>query len=255
MTNQLITPQIIARESLMILENNLVLGNLVHRDYSAEFVGGVGDTVNIRKPAVFETKEFSTSIEIQQASELSVPVKMDRHFDVSFEITSKDLSQNISDFSKQFVAPAVVALAQKVDESIALLYKDVPWATGVAGTTPNNISDITNVRTVLNKNKVPTVGRNLVLNPDAEASFLNNTYFTTADKLGDNGSALREGSLGRKFGFDMYMDQNIQNHTNGTLAKTGGTKIKVKGAVASGSYSLTLNTDGTALTGTLVKVI
>ena len=33
--------------------------------------------------------------------------------------------------------------------------------------------------------------------------------FHEADKVGDNGTALREASLGRKFGFDTYMDQNV----------------------------------------------
>lgn len=32
MPNTFLTPQIIAREALMVLENNLVMANLVHRD-------------------------------------------------------------------------------------------------------------------------------------------------------------------------------------------------------------------------------
>ena len=43
MSNVFLTPDIIAREALIVLENNLVMANLVHRDYSDEFVS-VGDT-------------------------------------------------------------------------------------------------------------------------------------------------------------------------------------------------------------------
>ncbi|MGN7942855.1 P22 phage major capsid protein family protein [Metabacillus sp. 22489] len=252
MSNQLITPQIVAKESLMVLENNMVFGNLVHRDYSNEFVSGVGDTVNVRKPSTFEAKEFSDSIEIQDAKEGSVPVKLDTHLDVSFEVTAKELTLDISEFSEQFVQPAMRAIAQKVDEKIAKLYKDIPFYYGIAGQTPATPNVIPQVRAILNKNKVPLANRNLVLNPDTEASFLSNDIFTNADKVGDNGTALREGSLGRKFGFNIYMDQNIQDHTVGTLAATGG-DIVVKGAVAAGSSSLTLATTGSAMTGTLVK--
>ena len=38
MANSLLTPSVIAKEALLTLENNLVLGNLVHTDYSDEFV-------------------------------------------------------------------------------------------------------------------------------------------------------------------------------------------------------------------------
>ena len=47
----------------------------------------------------------------------------------------------------------------------------------------------------------------------AEADLLGNELFVSADKVGDEGTALREASLGRKFGMDVYTDQNI--------AKTG----------------------------------
>jgi len=50
MPNTLLTPSIIAKEALIVLENNLVLGSKVHRDYADEFTK-VGDTITIRKPA------------------------------------------------------------------------------------------------------------------------------------------------------------------------------------------------------------
>mgnify|MGYP000572836972 CR=1 FL=1 len=47
MGNTLLTPSIIAREALMVLRNNAVMAKLVHRDYSNEFVAGVGDTITV----------------------------------------------------------------------------------------------------------------------------------------------------------------------------------------------------------------
>lgn len=49
MPNKFLTPDIIANEALMVLENNTVMAGLVHRDYSKEF-NHVGDTITIRKP-------------------------------------------------------------------------------------------------------------------------------------------------------------------------------------------------------------
>lgn len=58
MANTFLTPDIIAKEALMVLENNLVMAGLVHRDYSPEFAK-VGDTITIRKPAKFIAKNFT----------------------------------------------------------------------------------------------------------------------------------------------------------------------------------------------------
>ena len=42
-------PQLWANESIAILEENMVIGNLVHRDFE-NTVASYGDTVNTRKP-------------------------------------------------------------------------------------------------------------------------------------------------------------------------------------------------------------
>ena len=70
MANTILTPDIIAREALMVLRNNAVMANLVHRDYSNEFVAGVGDTITIRKPAKFDAKEFAAKVFVDFVNDL-----------------------------------------------------------------------------------------------------------------------------------------------------------------------------------------
>ena len=115
MPNTILTPNIIAKEALMVLRNNAVMANLVHRDYSDEFVAGVGDKITIRKPAKFEAKEFTgEGITVQDAKETGVDVRMDKHIDVSFAVTSKDMTLNIAEFSRQFLVPAMQAFSDRV---------------------------------------------------------------------------------------------------------------------------------------------
>lgn len=252
MGNTILTPSIIAKEALMQLRNNTVIASLVHRDYSQEFVAGVGNTVTIRKPATFEAQEFnrSTGIQIQDATEGSESVVLDKLLDVSFEVTSEQLTMDIRDFSEQLLIPAMQGFANKIDQYLLGLYNEIPFNYGVAGSTPSAISDITGARKVLNDNKVPFANRNLVMDTAAEDKFLQLATFHEADKLGDNGTAIREASLGRKFGFNIFMDQNVKNHTKGTLTGDEGT-IKVKGAVSAGATQIVI--EGTNLTGSLVK--
>lgn len=246
MPNTMLTPSVIAREALLNLYAQTVMLPLVHRDFSDEFAK-VGDTVTIRKPAVFAAQEFSSTISVQDATESSVAVVMNKHFDVSFAVTSKELSLTVSDFSTQLLAPAMEAIAQKVDQTLLGLYVDTYKTVGTAGTTPSGVADITGVGREFDLAKVPLGDRNLVVDAYAKDKFLQIPAFFEADKVGDDGSALRNASLGRKFGTDTVLGQNIAAHSNGSIAHSG--TFAVNGAVSAGATSM--NVDGsTTLTGT-----
>ena len=205
MPNTFLTPEVIAREALMVLRNNAVMANLVHRDYSVEFVAGIGDIITIRKPAKFTAKEFAGDIEIQNAEENSVTVKMDKHLDVSFSVTSAQLTMDIEDFSRQLLVPAMQAFQDKIDSYLLGLQSEV---TNRVPHTDSAQNDIVDARKFLTKAAAPLTDRRYVYGSDTEAELLKTDLFTNADKVGDEGTALREASLGRKFGMDFYVDQN-----------------------------------------------
>ena len=209
MANTFITMDMIAREALMILRKNAVMASLVHRDYSNDFVAGVGDTITIRKPATFTVKDFveATGIEVQDATESKQTVKMDKFYDVSFAVTSKDLTMNISDFSAQLLVPAMMAFRDKIDSELIKVAEGathkVTHAEGLIAP-----ADIISVRKLLNDGATPLSMRSLVVGTQAEADLLSSELFVSAEKVGST-EGLKEASLGRKFGFDTYVDQNV----------------------------------------------
>lgn len=222
MGNTLLTPSIIAREALMVLEANLVLANLVHRDYSKEFAK-VGDTVTIRKPATFESKVWNGStIDVQDATETSTSVTLDTVLDVSFAVTAKEMTLNIQDFSEQLIAPAMRAHAQKVDSLLAGRYVDVP--SYVLDGTSAAISDFSGVIEKLNDAKCPLDQRSMVFGAKTHAKYVTVDGLVEADKSGSP-QALRNAIMGRILGMDTYMDQNVVSHVPGTVAsfKSAGT--------------------------------
>jgi len=209
MANTFLTPDIIAREALMVLRNNAVMSQLVHRDYSDDFVGAVGDTITVRKPASFTVNEFTDQITVQDAAEESILVTMDKHLDVSFKVTARQMSMDIEDFSAQLLTPAMQAFADKIDQYLISVAKSVSGK--VTMSDPVAPGDLLAARKILTQNAAPLTDRHLVLGVDAEADLLANELFAAADKAGDEGTALREASLGRKFGFDVYTDQNMDD--------------------------------------------
>ena len=69
-TNAFLTPDVIAREALMILENNLISPQVMNTDATSEFTGAkVGDQITIRKPAFFVAQEFGEVSSSEQPSQ------------------------------------------------------------------------------------------------------------------------------------------------------------------------------------------
>lgn len=204
MSNTILTPSVIAKEALIVLRKNAVMAGLVHRDYSDEFAA-VGDTITIRKPASFTANEYSSSLTVQDITESSTTVSLNKLLDVSFAVTSKELTLKVEDFSAQFLVPAMQAFADKIDSYLIGLQSGVTNRVDSTGAK----ADIIAARKFLTTAAAPLANRNYVYNAAVEAELLATDLFTNASAVGDEGTALREASLGRKYGMDCYVDQNI----------------------------------------------
>jgi len=247
MANTFVTMQNIAREALPILKQKLVMPALIHKDYSADFVNQ-GDTIQIKKPPVFEAEDFSSTINIQDTTVEKVDVTIDKLSDVSVEMTSKELALDIKDFNREVTEPMAKALAQKINTEGLQLAKDIPYTGGTPGTTPDALDDIMDIREGLNEREVPDDMRRAVWNVEADAKL---GLIDNLTKVNESAStaALRKGQLGEIFGIDNYYSQGVYTHTAG--GATAATAPKVNGVVAAGAT--TMNIDATAMTGKLEK--
>lgn len=215
MANTWITPTVVARRALATLYNSTVFLPLVWRDYNEEFQAKVGEAVTIRKPATFTAAEFSSTISVQNATESSTTVTLDKYPDVSFQVTSREATLNVDDFSARLIQPAAEALAQYVDADIAESLVDAAEGVGGGGTTTWSSSTPSTVftgelgaRAKLGRAKLPTTDRFAVFSPEGAGKCLAEALFVQANTSGST-DALREGSIGRLFGFDTYESQQL----------------------------------------------
>ncbi len=241
MANTLLTPSVIAREALMLLESNMVFGNLVFRGHQNDFTGAkAGDTIQVRGPATFAADEYDgATLAIQDATESSVALTLEKHFDVSFKVSDREMTLSIEDFSQQFLDPAMLAIAEAVDAYVAGKFDETALWSGTAGTPPASLADIAAIDRQQNEKRVPLGGRVAVVNPKAKASLFGIPEFTEADKRGDAGTALREASMGRFMGYDWFMNQNVKSFTPGSLAAN----VTVSGANPVGTKAVAVDTD------------
>jgi N4-gp56 family major capsid protein len=214
LANTFLTPDVIARQVLANLYENLCMVPLVYTGYASEFQAKVGDTVNVRKPAVLTASLFdrTNGIQVQNATETSVPVKLDKIADVSLEITDESALLELESMDAQIATPAAEALAQYIDRAIIAHIKGA--TTAIAGVTPtgqewNKPEVLIEAGRQLDIKNVPGMNRHAVVGPTTRANWLNSDLIKNVHQSGST-DALRRGSIGDNlFGFDTYMTQNI----------------------------------------------
>jgi hypothetical protein len=217
MANTVLTPDIIAKEAVMILENNCVMGNLVYRGYEDEFdsVNGYkpGNTIRIKRPTDFTIRTGQTA-SVQDVVEGSLNFVVDTMVGVDFAFTSQQLTQNIGDLSERVIKPAMVQLANKIDTDCAALYKDVYNWVGTPGTALTTFAGFAKAAERLDLSAVPQDERSAVLDPTSQWGMLGSQTALYMQDVAKG--AYRNGKLGMIANIDTYASQNVQTHTTGT---------------------------------------
>lgn len=247
--NTLLTISMITKEALRILENNLAFTKRVNRQYDEKFAiegAKIGYTVNARKPVRYIVTT-GQALQLQDATETSVPVTLTTQDHVDFQFSSADLALSVDDFSNRFLKPAVSALANKIDSNGLKLYHQIYNAVGTPGTTPNALLVYLMAGVALDNSAAPMDGmRSLVITPKMQATMVDalKGLFQQATAIANQ---YIKGTMGTAGGFEWAMDQNCPTHTVGAL---GGVPL-TNGA---GQVGASLITDGwTAAAATRLK--
>ena len=246
----LLTPQVISKETLMILENNLVMGNKVNRSFENQFVK-IGATLTIRKPNRYTVSQ-GAGLQVQDIAEPSVTITVDKQRHVDFQFTSADLALTVEEFSARYLKPAMAPLANQVDYDLLQNSYQISNYVGTPGITPASFSSsvqLTGQR--MDENAAPQQDRCLVLNPAgywAMANGLVGSFVMPTAK-----EALVKGYLSTIGNQEVYMDQNVPNSTtnaqhntsvanitNSTAAgvQGNGNTVSIYGGTALDSYGI-----------------
>ena len=119
MANSVLTIDVIAKEALMILENELNAAKKVHRGLEQEFGNAMngyqaGATVSIKRPTDFTVRSGATASN-QDVVEGSTSITVDQQKGVDFAFTSLELTLSIKELSERVIKPAMIQLANQVD--------------------------------------------------------------------------------------------------------------------------------------------
>lgn len=212
----------IARFALATLQEDVVLGQTVHRDFDNEFGGGSGDTINIRVPASLAARTYASSnryttpITYDDLTEASVPLALDTILYSAVRLPDEEMTLDVADFTAQVTMPQSEAVAQGLEDAIAAEMNGLSATSGLqfplAPTAGQMLNEFADAREKLRLNNVPTTNLFAAVAPDVATKILKDTDFRRVDASGSDG-ALRDAIIGRIHGFTVVESNKLTTGT------------------------------------------
>jgi hypothetical protein len=261
MTQTLLTSDVVLRESLRILHQKATFLGSIDRQYDDSFKEGgarardgskPGSQLRLRLPNKFIIRTGRT-MQSNDVTEQSVTLEVTSQAGVDMNFTSKELTLDIDDFSKNFVEPAMATVSSYMEATtLTALMKQVYNLVDLDGTAVNLLAFGLG-RQKLQDNLAPDDGqRSALLSTTHEVKLVDalKGLFQSASNIEQQ---YREGLMGRTQGFDFMSSTHVNDHTTGTAVK-GDTLYNVSGANQTGS-TLTVNTGTTTfLVGDVITI-
>ena len=255
-------PEFYAQEALIQLYKALGMAGRVHRGAEQERNGSgnsKGDTINLKRPTKFtaQTHVAGAGSTVQDVVGENIAITLNNHQEVKYALTDRELAYSSDQIITDHITPAAYALADKIDQDLHQLGAKVGPKAFVSGTASSSF--ITAPRKVLRNNEVPMDAGSIhyLVDSGMEAAFLDLGIFHEARITGDgaNQAALMNGTLGNRFGVEVFASQNAdvdiaaKTSTATASAATGDSVGAVNGDTAVNVGTMAVN--GFTLTETV----
>lgn len=222
-------PEIWAAELLVALRKALIYAGpgVVNRDYEGE-IAQAGDTVRITSigdPTIGTYTPNSTTITPEELTDAQRTLTVDQAKYFAFYVDDVDARQAAGNVIPQAMSRAAYKLADTADQFVAALYTGAQSANqlGTVSVTSATIAEtqLVNLKIKLDEANVATQGRYVTVPPWYHGLLLLSDHFVRLDASGTT-EALRNGMVGRAFGFDILVSNNAPLVTGDDYAVTAG---------------------------------
>ncbi len=213
--------KLVAADALPALVGNLVMGNLVNRNYEPE-LGQAGDTVNVPIAPTLVASNIAEggTVTTQNPSLGNAQIVLNTHGEATFLIPDVTKVLVVPDLLVTYMQPAVVAIAEKIERDLLNLYGGFTANTPV-GTAGAALTEavVDSAETTLFSAKVPQAqNKYLVVDADSYSALRQIPRFSEFRTAGEAGvSALISGSVGKLKDFFVFRSQ--------FAAKTGSAPV------------------------------
>jgi len=205
--------KLVAADALPALVGNLVMGNLVNRDYEPT-LAQAGDTVNVPIPPTLVASNIAEggTVTTQNPSLGNASIVLNTHAEATFQIPDVTKVLAVPDLLRVYMQLAVVAIAERIESDLLGLYASFTANTqvGTAGT-PITEAVIDSAETSLFQAKVPALQpKHLVVDAATYSQLRQIPRFSEFQTAGDAGlRALIEGTVGKIKDFFVFRSQFV----------------------------------------------
>ncbi len=191
--------KLVAADALPALMGNLVMGNLVNRNYEP-VLGQAGDTVNIPIAPTMVANNIAEggTVQTQNPNVGNAQIVLNTHAEATFQVPDVTKLLAVPDLLKVYMEPAVVAIAERIETDLLNLYPQftVNSTLGTPGVSMTE-ADIDAAETALFQAKVPaSQPKHLMVDADAYSALRQIPRFSEYQSAGEAGvNALVSGRL------------------------------------------------------------
>jgi N4-gp56 family major capsid protein len=223
-------PEVWAAQLLTSLKKTLVYGDVANHDYEGD-IAEAGDTVHIvsvNRPTIGDYVKNVTTITPETLTDAERVLTIDQCKYFAFEIDDVDKRQAKGGLMTEAADEAAYGLADVVDQYVAGLFSAVDSANQISTTSITSaalaVTGLINLKVKLDNANVPQQGRWVIVPPWYHGLLLASDTFVQVDHAGTS-EALRNGVVGRAFGFDVRLSNNVVNTTGDDYRVVAGSRM------------------------------
>lgn len=261
MANSFNVHAIVANEALYWFENELVMGNKVHRGFEKEWrtINGhkIGENVDIDRPARFVsvdgpdiTNKVQDVVYGKKRISLNIQKTVPFHFDARGLTTEADIRK----VGEESIRAAASRLAQDVESALAGLYWKMPNMFGTPGSPATTTKVIGQGGALLTQLGVEVPRRQAFISPDMKVEFAE--QIKGLANTGLERQALKRTTCGMLHNFETYENASLVTHTTGdwqgTVLVAGANQSKTFAQVKD-TWEQTLTIDGLSTAAAALK--
>ena len=210
-------PELWSGALLAHLEKAHVVANLVNRNYEGE-IKGYGDKVRITSLSDIDIKNYSVNGQIAAPDQLAttyitLDINKEKYFNFYLDDVDAAQVRNNGGLMDEAMRKVAWGLADKIEMDILTEldtngHSDNRLEAGETLSKDNIFAEILKIKTKMDTENVPTMGRKLIVTPKLhalliESGKLTGTGGTMAEEI------TRNGHVGHVLGFEVYMSNNI----------------------------------------------
>ncbi|MDH6462062.1 hypothetical protein M2302_002237 [Micromonospora sp. A200] len=214
--HQVVKPEKLALTAVGMLEQELVIPALFQKEGIDQFRGAKDDTVSVTVEGVLPFHEYgwrndrTNPLQFDTYSERKIAVTFGGDVYNAVKLTDEQAEMDLDGWGK-LLRPQVKAIARGMQRRAVKTLTDQTYAVTVGNAEQNLRGALIEARRVLNKFNVPDGARYLLVGSDFETALLGDEKLNLAQNVGEAeaASALRNATIGDRYGFKIVVDQTI----------------------------------------------